>query len=112
MRHSFITLSPDAGAALRDVRDAAGHASADTTSAYDRNRHRLARRRRPRTPRREPPRSTADRSLYIGGVGRGRDPSGSNGTLSGGSVCRKLHTRLRLAAAMGAAQRSSMISSS
>ncbi|MEV0237835.1 tyrosine-type recombinase/integrase [Nonomuraea sp. NPDC050786] len=43
LRHTFITLSLDAGAALRDVRDAAGHASADTTSAYDRNRHRLAR---------------------------------------------------------------------
>lgn len=43
LRHSFITLALDAGTALRDVRDAAGHASADTTSHYDRNRGRLAR---------------------------------------------------------------------
>ncbi|MEV5554955.1 tyrosine-type recombinase/integrase [Nonomuraea wenchangensis] len=43
LRHTFITLSLDAGAALRDVRDAAGHASVNTTSHYDRNRGRLAR---------------------------------------------------------------------
>ncbi|MER7363456.1 hypothetical protein [Nonomuraea wenchangensis] len=43
LHHTFITLSLDAGAALRDVRDAAGHATVDTTSYYHRNRGRLAR---------------------------------------------------------------------
>lgn len=43
LRATFITLSLDAGAPLRDVQDAAGHMSADTTRGYDRSRHNLDR---------------------------------------------------------------------
>lgn len=43
LRHSFITLSLDAGAALRDVQDAAGHADPRTTRRYDRGRGSYAR---------------------------------------------------------------------
>lgn len=42
-RHGFVTLALDAGASLRDVQDAAMHASADTTRRYDRARHQLDR---------------------------------------------------------------------
>lgn len=38
LRHTFITLALDAGAALRDVQDAAGHADPRTTRRYDRAR--------------------------------------------------------------------------
>lgn len=43
LRHSFITLSLDAGVPLRDVQDAAGHADPRTTRRYDRARHNLDR---------------------------------------------------------------------
>lgn len=43
LRRSFVTLSLDAGATLRDVQDAASHASADTTRLYDLARHALDR---------------------------------------------------------------------
>ena len=43
LRATFITLSLDAGAPIRDVQDAAGHDSADTTRGYDRSRHNLDR---------------------------------------------------------------------
>jgi integrase/recombinase XerD len=43
LRHSFVTLSLDAGVALRDVQDAAGHADPRTTRRYDRARHNLDR---------------------------------------------------------------------
>ena len=43
LRHSFVTLALDSGAALRDVQDAAGHASPETTRRYDRSRHNLDR---------------------------------------------------------------------
>jgi integrase len=41
LRHGFVTLSLEAGAALTDVQDAAGHADPRTTRRYDRARHRL-----------------------------------------------------------------------
>jgi site-specific recombinase XerD len=43
MRHSFATLNLDAGASLRDLQDAMGHASPRTTRRYDRSRGNLDR---------------------------------------------------------------------
>lgn len=43
LRHAFATLSLDAGAALRDVQDAMGHADPRTTRRYDRARDQLDR---------------------------------------------------------------------
>jgi integrase/recombinase XerD len=43
LRHTFVTLSLDAGVSLRDVQDAAGHADPRTTRRYDRGRHSLDR---------------------------------------------------------------------
>ena len=43
LRHAFVTLALDAGASLRDVQDAAGHADPRTTRNYDRARHNLDR---------------------------------------------------------------------
>lgn len=43
LRHSFATLSLDAGATLRDVQDAMGHADTRTTRGYDRARGKLDR---------------------------------------------------------------------
>lgn len=43
LRHTFITLALDAGASLRDVQDAAGHADPRTTRRYDRARNELKR---------------------------------------------------------------------
>ena len=43
LRHAFITFALDAGASLRDVQDAAGHADPATTRAYDEARGRLDR---------------------------------------------------------------------
>ena len=42
-RHAFVTTALDAGVALRDVQDAAGHADPKTTVGYDRGRHSLDR---------------------------------------------------------------------
>lgn len=42
-RHSFVTLSLDAGASERDVQNSAGHADPRMVSYYDRNRTSLAR---------------------------------------------------------------------
>jgi integrase/recombinase XerD len=41
LRHTFVTLSLDAGATLQDVQDAAGHADPRTTQRYNRARHNL-----------------------------------------------------------------------
>jgi integrase/recombinase XerD len=41
MRHAFATLNLDAGASLRDLQDAMGHASPRTTRRYDRSRGNL-----------------------------------------------------------------------
>jgi site-specific recombinase XerD len=41
LRHGFVTLTLEAGIALSDVQDAAGHADPRTTRRYDRARHRL-----------------------------------------------------------------------
>jgi integrase/recombinase XerD len=43
LRHTFVTQALDAGASLRDVQDAAGHADPRTTRRYDRGRHNLDR---------------------------------------------------------------------
>jgi integrase/recombinase XerD len=43
MRHAFATLNLDAGASLRDLQDAMGHASPRTTRRYDRSRANLDR---------------------------------------------------------------------
>lgn len=43
LRHTFVTLSREAGAPLEDVQDAAGHADPRTTRRYDRGRHNLDR---------------------------------------------------------------------
>lgn len=43
LRHAFVTLALDAGVALRDVQDAAGHEDPRTTRRYDRARHNLDR---------------------------------------------------------------------
>lgn len=43
VRHSFATAALDAGAELRDVQDAMGHADPRTTRRYDRGRHNLDR---------------------------------------------------------------------
>lgn len=43
LRHSFATLSLDAGVPLRDVQDAMSHSSPATTRHYDRARNQLAR---------------------------------------------------------------------
>jgi site-specific recombinase XerD len=50
MRHAFATLNLDAGASLRDLQDAMGHASPRTTRRYDRSRGNLD--RSPRLPAR------------------------------------------------------------
>ena len=41
LRHSFVTLSLEAGVPLHDVQDAAGHADPRTTQRYNRARHQL-----------------------------------------------------------------------
>lgn len=41
LRHTFVTLSLDAGASLHDVQDAAGHADPRTTQRYNRARFNL-----------------------------------------------------------------------
>ncbi|HEY4277681.1 MAG TPA: tyrosine-type recombinase/integrase [Conexibacter sp.] len=43
LRHTFVTLSLNEGASLRDVQDAARHADPHTTRRYDRDRNNLAR---------------------------------------------------------------------
>lgn len=43
LRHTFVTLSLDAGVPLRDVQDGAGHADPRTTRRYDRGRMSLER---------------------------------------------------------------------
>lgn len=43
LRHTFTTLSLNHGADLRDVQDALGHASSDTTRLYDDDRHNIDR---------------------------------------------------------------------
>ena len=43
LRHTFVTLALDQGAALRDVQDAAGHADPRTTRRYDQGRQSLDR---------------------------------------------------------------------
>lgn len=43
LRHAFVTLALDAGASLRDIQDAAGHADLRTTRLYDRARYNLDR---------------------------------------------------------------------
>jgi len=43
LRHTFVTLARQAGAALEDVQDAAGHSDPRTTRAYDLNRGQLDR---------------------------------------------------------------------
>lgn len=43
LRHTFATLGLDAGASLRDMQDALGHADTRTTRRYDRARNTLAR---------------------------------------------------------------------
>ena len=43
LRHSYATLSLDAGASLRDLQDALGHAEPRTTRRYDRSRGQLDR---------------------------------------------------------------------
>jgi integrase len=41
MRHTYASLSLDAGVELRDLQDAMGHADPRTTRRYDRNRNNL-----------------------------------------------------------------------
>jgi integrase/recombinase XerD len=43
LRHAFFRLSLDAGASLRNVQDAAGHADPRTTRRYNRARYNLGR---------------------------------------------------------------------
>ncbi|WP_211349103.1 tyrosine-type recombinase/integrase [Nocardioides litoris] len=43
LRHTFVTLAREAGVALEDVQDAAGHADPRTTRRYDRGRFSLDR---------------------------------------------------------------------
>lgn len=43
LRHTFVTLAREAGVALEDVQDAAGHADPQTTRRYDRARRALDR---------------------------------------------------------------------